>query len=262
MGSGAVRARPGRVADLRRLFWYGAGVILSVAALVAIAAVLKGDFSETDGKILGTLGALFLAGSTTLAALALIERAFLVALGWGIAASTPVWFGIVAAGIWIEPGDDALSRWMGTAVILLLAELIVATNRLLVRSDRLLPVFAFTSIVLAVAVAITVGAIWGDGASEAAGKAAATFWILTALGYFLTPVVQRFARPATERPAQTLAALDGVELVATRTPEKDDVVVSAPRGRLLLTTPDGEVELGEGESLAVRAIRTDEQKPR
>ncbi len=44
---------------LSRIFWRGAAAILLAAALVALGSVLKGNFSSTDGRILGTL-ALFL----------------------------------------------------------------------------------------------------------------------------------------------------------------------------------------------------------
>ena len=42
---------------LSRIFWIGAAAILIAAALVAVAAIVRGDFSDTDGRILGTLGA-------------------------------------------------------------------------------------------------------------------------------------------------------------------------------------------------------------
>jgi hypothetical protein len=39
-----------------RIAWLGAAAILDVAALVALAAVLRGDFSDTDfGETLGIL---------------------------------------------------------------------------------------------------------------------------------------------------------------------------------------------------------------
>ena len=37
---------------LSRIFWIGAAAILVGAALVALAAVVRGDFSENDGRIL------------------------------------------------------------------------------------------------------------------------------------------------------------------------------------------------------------------
>ena len=57
--------------SLRRIFLLGAATLASVAALVAIAAVLRGDFGETEGKIFATLAATFVAGSTAMAGVAL-----------------------------------------------------------------------------------------------------------------------------------------------------------------------------------------------
>jgi peptidoglycan/LPS O-acetylase OafA/YrhL len=64
----------------RRLFWIGAAALLGVAALISIVALLRGEFTETDGKILGTLAAAFLAGSSSLAGHALIDRRDVIAL--------------------------------------------------------------------------------------------------------------------------------------------------------------------------------------
>ncbi len=66
---------------LARLFWIGAAALLGVAALVSITAVVRGDFSETDGKILAVLGTALLAGGVALAGLALVERRDLPQLG-------------------------------------------------------------------------------------------------------------------------------------------------------------------------------------
>ena len=49
-------------------FWLGAAAILVAAALVSLVAILKGGFSETDARILGTLGALLYTGAAALAA--------------------------------------------------------------------------------------------------------------------------------------------------------------------------------------------------
>jgi hypothetical protein len=67
--------------SLARTFWIGAAGILILAALVAMAAILRGDFGDTDAKILGTLFALLLAGATAVSGLALVERTTLVTLG-------------------------------------------------------------------------------------------------------------------------------------------------------------------------------------
>jgi drug/metabolite transporter (DMT)-like permease len=59
---------------LSRIFWIGAAAILVAAALVALVAVLRGDFSDTDGRILITMGALLYTGGAALAGLALADR--------------------------------------------------------------------------------------------------------------------------------------------------------------------------------------------
>jgi hypothetical protein len=56
--------------SIRRLFWLGAAVLFSVAALVAIAAVLDGSFGTTQEHILETCGIAFVFGATTLAGVA------------------------------------------------------------------------------------------------------------------------------------------------------------------------------------------------
>jgi hypothetical protein len=52
---------------LARKFWIGAAALLGATALISIVAVLRGEFTDTDAKILGTLGSLLLAGGTAVA---------------------------------------------------------------------------------------------------------------------------------------------------------------------------------------------------
>ncbi len=65
-----------------RVFWIGAAAILIAAALIAVAAILRGDFGETEAQILGTLLALLVAGATGISGLALVERREVPTLGW------------------------------------------------------------------------------------------------------------------------------------------------------------------------------------
>jgi hypothetical protein len=58
----------------RRLFWLGEAVLFSVAALVAIAAVLSGSFGPTQEHILETCAVAFVCGGAVLAGLACIDR--------------------------------------------------------------------------------------------------------------------------------------------------------------------------------------------
>jgi hypothetical protein len=48
--------------QLRKVYLKGAAAFAAVAALLAIATVLQGDFGETEGKIFPTIAATFVAG--------------------------------------------------------------------------------------------------------------------------------------------------------------------------------------------------------
>jgi hypothetical protein len=48
--------------QLRKVYLKGAAALAAVAALLAIATVLQGDFGETGGKIFPTIAATFVAG--------------------------------------------------------------------------------------------------------------------------------------------------------------------------------------------------------
>ncbi len=246
-----------RAWSLRRVFWLGAAVLLGIAALVSIAAVLRGDFTDTDTKILGTVGSLFLTGSAALAGLALVERRTLVALGWAIVGNAAPWFVFFAVALWTETESDTVGRWVGTGLVLLAAELVLATNRLLLQNERAWPVVVFTWLSLFVATTITIANIWSNDVGEGAGKAMATFWILTVLGYFLTPVLQRFVSAGPETGAagpRTVAVVAGAELVATRAPDAGAVAVRASRDRLTVRADGRDEELGEGELLVLRRV--------
>jgi peptidoglycan/LPS O-acetylase OafA/YrhL len=202
---------------VRRLFWIGAAVLLGVAALVAIVALLRGEFTETDGKILGSLAAAFLAGSSALAALALIERRDAVLLAYGVLAVAAVGFGVLAWQVWAEFDQE---NWSLDTITILVAALMLATSRLL---SRRLAWLYWTSAALTVATAaVYVWAIHADPEGDNWGKFLGTIGILTVLAWFLVPVLGRTARTASER------------------------VVGRGPGRI-------EVELAEGETLVVRS---------
>ena len=109
---------------LARTFWIGAAAALVVAALIALAAVLRGDFSDTDGRILGTLAALLLAGGTVISGLVLVDRDEAL-LGRVAVVVAPVGFGLLAYAIWdfvFDGGGDAW-RYGWTGVVVLVATL-------------------------------------------------------------------------------------------------------------------------------------------
>jgi hypothetical protein len=221
-----------------RVFWIGAAAILIVAALIAVVAILRGEFGETEAKILGTLLALLVAGATGISGLALVERRTATILGWLAIAGAGGGFALVTGAIWEDFGNETLSKWSVSAIAVVLALLLLATQRLVLRLERLLPVFYATAATAAVSVGLSLAIIWGedsDSDNEVAAQALAVFSVLTALGYLLLPVLQRFTSAGVPASAErVLAELDGIELVATHSPDGGVRVVLEPGERLLL----------------------------
>lgn len=206
---------------LRRFFWIGAAGLLGLAALISIVALLRGEFTHTDGKILGTLAAAFLAGSGTLAGIALIERRDLPLVGWTVAAVSTVVFGVLVWQVWVEFDEE---NWSLDSVTVALAGLMLATARLMLRERRLEWLFWASAALTTGTAALYVWAIHADPSGDNWAKALGTIGILTVLAWFLVPVLGRTGATGEAR---------------------ERVVGSGP-GRV-------EIELAEGETLIVRS---------
>ena len=203
---------------LSRIFWIGAAAILVAAALVALAAVLRGDLSDTDWRILGMLATSLVAGSTVVAGLALAERGAPV-LGWAaVVVSVPAYVAITYA-IWafVFDGESDAWLWAWAGILVLVATLVAVTSRLFARSRALVRLAWIAGALATVAATASYGAIWRGESDDAVARAIAVLWILTGLAYLLVPVLQRYTS-AGHAPDEmrVLAELDGVELVAIR----------------------------------------------
>lgn len=224
---------------LRRIFWIGAAAILVAAALVAVASIVRGDFSDTDGRILVTLAAFLYTGGTALAGLALCDRGPARTLGWIVVAAAPACLVLELWGIWKfafdhEGGEDA-SRLAWSAVLVLLAGLMTTSGLLLARRPALVRLALVAGVLASFAAAASIVGIWTEPSSDAFAKVVAILWIFAALAFFLVPVLQRFAATSPETAAQrVLGELDGVQLVASRG-DVEGVPVDAPgRGERLV----------------------------
>ena len=207
--------------QLARVFWIGAAAILVVAALVALIAVVRGDFSDTDGRILGTLAAALLAGSTLVAGLALIERDGALVGRIAVVLAPPA-FALLVYAIWdfvFDGGGDSW-RYGWTGALVLLALLVAVTARLFARTPRIVYLAAAAGALAVLASAVSIAAIWERSPGDTIGKVIAVLWILAGLCYLLVPVLERFGTAGTS-PAETrlLTELGDVELVATRSRE-------------------------------------------
>jgi len=226
---------------LRRLCWLGAAVLFSIAALVAIAAVLGSGFGETQGRILATCGIAFVCGAATLAGLACVDRGLLRPFGWMAVALGIVTAVVWAGAVWQEDAGKTYWKVAGILAAWTLAGLVITTLRLLVSSPQLLKTLVRgTWGTAALAAAVSTQMILGD--DDGPWKLLVVLVILTALGYVLTPVLQRF-RAAAETPPPTerlLGSVAGVDVVAVRGDARTVSIAGRP------------VSLNAGESIALR----------
>jgi len=218
--------------SIRRLFWLGAAILFSIAALVAIAAVLGGSFGATQEHVLETCGIAFVCGATALAGLACVDRGVIVLAGWVAAALGLTSFVTWTAGAWSEPSSDGFWKVAGLFGVWTLAALIVTTLRLLASSPRLRRTFvpATWAAALLAATVSTEMILAEDGGPW---KLVVVLVILTALGYALTPVLQRYwasaeAQTSAER---LLGTLGNIEVLAVRG-EGRSVTIGSSRTRL------------------------------
>jgi hypothetical protein len=219
---------------LVRAFWLGAAALLVAAALVAVVALVRGELTDTDGRILLTLGALGLAGALALAGLALADTGRARLVGWAAAAAAPVAFAILASWIWAGLAGETREKVGLTTIALVIGLLALVAQLLLLASRRLLPLVLATALFLAAAVGGTVAAMWTEPESTGWAKVLAVLWVLAALGWFLLPVLQRYTAAGVEQDERVLGELDGIELVATR--RQDELAIDArlARGERLL----------------------------
>jgi hypothetical protein len=218
--------------SIRRLFWLGAAILFSVAAIVAIAAVLGARFGETQGRILATCGIAFVCGAVTLAGLACIDRGVIRPVGWVTVALGLTSFAVWTGAAWQHGASNGYWKAAGILGTWTLVALVVTTLRLLTTSPRLLVTVVpatWACAVLAAAVASEM-ILRGDNGDW---RLLLVLVILTALGFALTPALQRFwaaaeAPPPAER---LLGTLGNIDVFAVRG-EGRSVTIGSSRMRL------------------------------
>ena len=202
---------------LRRIFWIGAAAILVVAALIALAAVLRGRFSETDGRILITLAGSMLAGGTLVTGLSLLDRGTARPLARAVIGLAVPCFAVLTYSIWawVDEGGGNSGRLGWSSVLVLIAALVAAGGRLLAVTPPIVRLAAGCAVLASTAATVSIAATW-DNPGSTYGKAIAALWILTALALFLIPVLQRWSSVGeTATKVRVLATVGDVELVAT-----------------------------------------------
>ena len=136
-----------------------------------MVAILRGEFGETELKILGTLLALFVDGRDGISGLSLVERRSAMLLGWAAVAGAVVGFAVVTAATWDEFGNETLSKSAVSAMALVLALLCSRRSGCAARRALRL-VFYGTAVAAAIGVGLSLAMIWGEdsGGDNDAGR--------------------------------------------------------------------------------------------
>jgi hypothetical protein len=119
MASAAPRFATGRLSGLSRVVLGLVAGSLCVAALAAVVAILSGDFSDGDWKVIGSSVLVALASSTGGAGFRLRSRATDIAVIFGtvVVAASAAALALVNFGMWAEVDDDLFWRVTGVLAI-------------------------------------------------------------------------------------------------------------------------------------------------
>jgi hypothetical protein len=101
--------------NARRFLLVAMVTALSVTALIAILALLAGDFDETEGKILATTGGFALASLFAMRGTILLDQGRNRDLGWTVVALSALAFLLELKVVWIDTGDSEVT-WKALAI--------------------------------------------------------------------------------------------------------------------------------------------------
>jgi hypothetical protein len=181
----------------RHVLWFGVGVSLGVAGIVAIVGVAAGEFGATFWRVIGTLVILFVCAAAALSGQELIDRRRLLPLAWWMLLTAPAQFATLLVANWKEHVSADYANGLVTAALFLLSGLVVATLRLIVSVETPAVVATFSAVVLST-IALDVLAIvliWSRTTPDAALRALLALIVVIIVLYLLTPIVQRLSAP-------------------------------------------------------------------
>jgi hypothetical protein len=101
--------------NARRILLTAVIAALSLTALIAILALLSGDFDETDGKILATTGGFTLASLFAMRGTILLDQGRHRDLAWAVVGLSALAFLLELKVVWMDNGDSEVT-WKALAV--------------------------------------------------------------------------------------------------------------------------------------------------
>jgi hypothetical protein len=176
---------------------------LCVAALAAVVAIVSGDFSDGDWKVIGSSVLVAIASSTGGAGVGLRLRATnaAVTLGTVVVAASAAAFALVNYGMWVEVDDDAFWRATGVVAIAALdgahACFVLARRR---GTDPEAVELATRVAALTAAISGTFGILAVTGLADGPWQLLAVVLVIQLLATALAPLLRRMAG---EQPTST-----------------------------------------------------------
>jgi hypothetical protein len=95
--------------SMRRILLRAVVTALSLTALLAIAALLGGNFGDTQWRILATTGGFALASLFALRGTILLDQGVHRRLGWAVVALSGLAFVLLLKVVWIDSGDSEVT---------------------------------------------------------------------------------------------------------------------------------------------------------
>lgn len=216
-------------ASVRRALSLALVAALCIAALTAIAAILSGDFDDTDVRVIGTsLGfGVFSATAASGGSLRFRQSVNLRMLGLATMALSAVSFLLFCGAIWIDSEDDAWWQWFGCAGLATLASSHASLVTGALRDGDTPAIRGLTTASVALG---TVDASFGilaiseavDSVDVAVGQLVAVLVILLLLTTALPPILRRLQRtpaapaaraqtPRLQHTTEIMSAIDHIE---------------------------------------------------
>jgi hypothetical protein len=215
-------------------------VALCVAALIAIAALLSGDFDETEGKICLTTLMVALYNLTGMAAAAARTRPELAVLGAFALAASGIGLALGIYLTWSEwEEDDVIHLWgiVTTAAISLAQAGLLLIRRRASDGKLVRIVLAATLVLVGILAVLIAGAIAsGDDPDEGYFRFLGVIAVLDVLGTLLLPILRRLQGDARSPTAESEPMKRG-DLVRALGLEQD----AAGRGEIFML-PRGDLE--------------------
>ena len=170
---------------------------LAMNALIGIIIVLKGDFGDTEGKLLGTTFGLALFTVLAIPSTVQLGRGRFYALsGFGISVSV-IAFILAVSAIWSDGAfeDVFLTKLMVTFGVMAFASNHAALLLLASATPKVIKVTLFATITMLVVIAVAlITSVWLEDLPKEIARPLTVFAILDVLGSMAVPMLSKLNR--------------------------------------------------------------------